>query len=89
MPYCEFIIKSYAFGRMDKDKWRHTRKIAFWSMWSNHADPKRFPKTENEFIKLDENINLNIDDIVSHEILEQFNKELQEYNDIVNQTKYN
>ena len=58
-------------------------------MWSNHADPVRFPKTENEFIKLDENINLNIYDIISEDVLDQFNKELQEYNDIVNKAKYN
>lgn len=54
MSFYEFKLKSFAFNRMEKDKWRHTRKIAFWSMWGSNADAKRFPNTENKFMPLDD-----------------------------------
>jgi len=29
MPWCEFLIKSYAYSRMQEEKLRHTRLIAY------------------------------------------------------------
>lgn len=41
---------------MERDKWKHTRKIAFWSMWGSHANPGKFPNTESRFLPLDDEI---------------------------------
>lgn len=67
-----------------------TRKIVMASYWGFNGDYKKFPKSEIEVFKtsLDKIIE-NVEDLIPNDILEQFNKELQEYNDIVNQIKNN
>lgn len=67
-----------------------TRKIVMASYWGFNGDYNKFPKSEIEVFKtsLDKIIE-NVEDLIPNDILEQFNKELQEYNDIVNQIKNN
>ncbi|MGJ1362893.1 hypothetical protein ACR79B_20725 [Sphingobacterium spiritivorum] len=66
---------------MEKDKWRHTRKIAFYSAINNFLDPKTLPKRENDFIRLDENVTAKS---ASIELKEQL---LREYKDYLNKKK--
>ena len=42
MPWCEYL-KCFAWARMEKEKWRHTRLIAFESRIGSHLDPKGLP----------------------------------------------
>ena len=53
MPWCEYIIKRLAYYRMDRNKWEHTRLIAFESKVGSHLNPAKLPKTLNEYINLD------------------------------------
>lgn len=74
MPYCEFLIKSKAFRRMEIDKWRHTRKIAFHAFWSANVDGKNLPKNENDFINLDDD-HVSKTPLVSDELRKQMLEE--------------
>lgn len=53
MPFCEFLIKSYAFNRMQKERLRHTRLIAWSAQIGSHLDPKKFPKSIEQFMPID------------------------------------
>ncbi|GHE34936.1 hypothetical protein GCM10017764_17640 [Sphingobacterium griseoflavum] len=53
MPWCEYLIKSKAWQRMETDKYRHTRFIAFHALIGSHMDGKRLPKSLDQFMPLD------------------------------------
>lgn len=53
MPWCEYLIKCFAWARMEKEKWRHTRLIAFESRIGSHLDPKGLPKSIDAYMPLD------------------------------------
>ena len=38
---------------MDKNDWYKVREIAYASLIGSHSDPKKLPKTKNNFIPLD------------------------------------
>ncbi len=52
MPWCEYLIKSYAYQRLEKEKYRHTRFIAFHALIGPHVPPKTLPKTIEQFMPL-------------------------------------
>jgi hypothetical protein len=54
MTWAEFCIRQHAYRRMDKDQWMKVREIAYSALVGSHLDPKKLPKTKNDFIKLDE-----------------------------------
>lgn len=54
MPFCEFLIKSYAFNRMQKERLRHTRLIAWSAQIGSHLHPNSVPKSIEQFIPIDE-----------------------------------
>lgn len=49
MPWCEYLIKSRAYERMVKDKWRHTRFIAYHAHIATHIKMKSIPSMEKFF----------------------------------------
>lgn len=53
MPFCEFLIKSFAYERMQKERLRHTRLIAYSAQIGSHLDPKSLPKTLEKFMPID------------------------------------
>ena len=53
MPWCEYLIKCFAWARMEKEKWRHTRLIAFEARIGSHLDPKGLPKSIDAYMPLD------------------------------------
>lgn len=54
MPFCEFLIKSYAFNRMQKERLRHTRLIAWSAQIGSHLHPNSVPKSIEQFMPIDE-----------------------------------
>ena len=53
MSWNEYLIKCFAWGRMEKEKWRHTRLIAYEARIGSHLDPKGLPKTIDSYMQLD------------------------------------
>lgn len=81
MPWCEFLIKSYAYSRMQEEKLRHTRLIAYSAQIGSHLDPKKLPRSIDQFMPIGgeknarkSNKNANFDDMK-----ELFKKRMQEY----------
>ena len=81
MPWCEFLIKSYAYSRMQEEKLRHTRLIAYSSQIGSHLDPKKLPRSIDQFMRIGSekdsvksNKNAKFDDMK-----ELFKKRMQEY----------
>ena len=81
MPWCEFLIKSYAYNRMQEEKLRHTRLVAYSAQIGSHLDPKKLPRSIDQFMRIGSeknarksNKNANFDDMK-----ELFKKRMQEY----------
>ena len=53
MPFCEFLIKSYAFNRMQKERLRHTRLIAWSAQIGSHLHQNSIPKSIEQFMPID------------------------------------
>ena len=79
MPFCEFRIKAYAYKRMQEERLRHTRMIAYYSAVGPHLDPKKLPKTIDEFMRIGDKPNKR--SRVSDEMRELFKKRMDEYNE--------
>lgn len=75
MPWCEYLIKCYAYHRKQKDKWEHTRFIAYHAMIGSHLKPSAIPKTLENFLPLGKGKAKK----VSNEVRERFFQEYKEY----------
>lgn len=53
MPWNEYVLKCFAWSRMDRNKWEHTRLNSWYAMVGSHLDYKTLPKSINEFLPLD------------------------------------
>ena len=53
MPWNEYLIKCFAWSRMEREKWRHTRLIAWEAKTGSHLDPKTLPKTIEQYLPID------------------------------------
>ena len=91
MPWCEFLIKSYAYNRMQEEKLRHTRLIAFNARIGSHLDPKTLPRSIDQFMRIgSENNSENSSDnpdkkIIFDDMKELFRKRMSEYkNQLIN-----
>ena len=80
MPFCEFILKSQAYARMQEEKMRHTRRIAFYAAIGSHLDPKKLPKSEDSFMPIGEKKRKSQ---VSDEMRELFKQRMEEYNQAI------
>lgn len=86
MPWCEYLIKCYAYRRMQIDKWRHTRFIAFNARIGSHLDAKdskQVPRSLETFLPLDEERPSR----VTNEMRESFLNQYKEYLRIKNSKK--
>ena len=81
MPWCEFLIKSYAYNRMQEEKLRHTRLIAYSSQIGSHLDPKKLPRSIDQFMKIgSDNVATNSNkNPIFDDMKELFKKRMQEY----------
>lgn len=80
MPFGEYQLKAQAYARMQEEKLRHTRRIAFYAAIGSHLDPKKLPKTEDAFMPIGEKKRKSR---VSDEMRELFNQRMQEYNQAI------
>ncbi len=67
MTWAEFCIRQYAYRRIDKNDWRKVREIAYSALVGSHLDHKKLPKTQNDFIRLDE-VDNSVTDIMKEKI---------------------
>ena len=81
MPFCEFILKSQAYNRMQEEKLLHTRRIAFYAAIGSHLDPKKLPKDEHSFMPIGEKKR----NRASEEMKELFRQRMEEYNKAIEQ----
>ena len=84
MPYCEFQLKAFAFDRMQKEKMRHTRFLAFHSLIGSHADPKKLPKDLAKFMPIDEEKRT---EPMSDEAIALYREEMRKYKEAVEREK--
>ena len=91
MPWCEFLIKSYAYNRMQEEKLRHTRLIAYNAQIGSHLDPKKLPRSIDQFMKIgsENNSAKNSDNpnkkLIFDDMKELFRKRMSEYkNQLIN-----
>ena len=77
MPWCEYLIKCQAWQRMEKEKWRHTRLIAFESKIGAHLNPKSLPRSIEKYMPLSDKKKPQI----SSEVKELFAQRMAEYNE--------
>ena len=77
MPWCEYLIKCQAWQRIEKEKWRHTRLIAFESKIGSHLNPKSLPRTIEKYLPLDGKRKRKI----SNETRELYERRMAEYNE--------
>ena len=81
MPWCEFLIKSYAYSRMQEEKLRHTRLIAYSSQIGSHLDPKKLPRSIDQFMQIGsekDSVKSN-KNVIFDDMKELFKKRMQEY----------
>ena len=83
MPFCEFLIKSYAFNRMQNERLRHTRLIAFSAQIGSHLDPKKMPKSIEQFMPIGSERKKKSKSKVSDEMRAIFDQRMKEYNEAV------
>ena len=81
MPWCEFLIKSYAYSRMQEEKLRHTRLIAYSAQIGSHLDPKKLPRSIDQFMKIgsENNARKSNKSPIFDDMKELFKKRMQEY----------
>ena len=81
MPWCEFLIKSYAYSRMQEEKLRHTRLIAYSAQIGSHLDPKKLPRSIDQFMKIgsEKNAIKSNKNAIFDDMKELFKKRMQEY----------
>lgn len=53
MTWAEFQIRLFAYNRMEKLSWYKIRELAWCSVTGSHLDPKKMPKTKEQFWNLD------------------------------------
>ncbi len=81
MPWCEFLIKSYAYSRMQEEKLRHTRLIAYSAQIGSHLDPKKLPRSIDQFMPIgnEKSARKSNKNVISDDMKELFKKRMQEY----------
>ena len=83
MPFCEFLIKSYAFNRMQKERLRHTRLIAWSAQIGSHLHQNSIPKSIEQFMPIGNERKKKRGSKVSDEMRTMFEQRMREYNEAV------
>ena len=52
MTWSEFIIRSYAYNRIQKNEWKKIRRIAYTALIAPYQNPKRIPRSEERWMKI-------------------------------------
>jgi len=81
MAWNEYILKCFAWARMERNKWEHTRLIAWESKIGSHLDPKKLPKSIDSYLPL--NGKQKRKSKVSDEMRALYEEELKKYEERV------
>lgn len=76
MTFAEFQIRLFAYERVQKREWEKIRFTAWCAFVGSHQDPKKLPKTIEQFMPLGLNKSKNK---VSDEMKNRFLEEMKEY----------
>lgn len=79
MPWNEYLIKCFAWARIENNSWKKFRLVAWESMIGAHLDPKSLPKTIESFLPLGEPKKYKSK--VSQWTIDLANRRMQEYLD--------
>ena len=81
MAWCEFLIKSYAYNRMQEEKLRHTRLIAYSAQIGSHLDPKKLPRSIDQFMRIgsEKDVEKSNKSPIFDDMKELFRKRMNEY----------
>jgi hypothetical protein len=52
MTWAEFSIRLHAYKRLERKEWYKVREIAYAATVGAHLNPKRLPKTKEQFMPL-------------------------------------
>ena len=52
MTWAEFLIRSFAYQRTERKAWFKVREVAWAALIGSHFNPKKLPKTKEQFIPL-------------------------------------
>lgn len=83
MSYAEFLIRFYAYERVQLREWEKIRFSAYHSLIAPYQDYKKLPKTLNKFLPL--SIDKNHTQELDNEMKQRF---LEEYKNYLNKTKW-
>ena len=75
MSWYEYLLKCYAYNRIDKERWRRARMIAYNARIGSHLnpkDPKSVPRSEEAFLPLGDRQQV---DRASKEVLEAMRRQ--------------
>ena len=61
MTMAEFNIRLFAFRRMTRDKEMLFREVGYSSLVGNHYDPKKLPKSKQEYWRIGHEKKIDID----------------------------
>lgn len=83
MTWAEYQLRLYSFNRQKEREDRNFREVAWSALWSFNADPKKLPKTKQQFWKIGEEIKQDRDlaerrKVAIQKAKEQFIKESNE-----------
>ena len=79
MSWDEYVLKSYAYNRMQLDKWEHTRFIAYKATLAPHLNHKFIPKSIEKFFPLKRKINqIDVSDESKKVYIEHYKKYLED-----------
>lgn len=53
MSWREFLLRQIGYNREQKNEWFKVREIAYSALTGAHIDPKKLPKSKEDFIPLD------------------------------------
>jgi len=53
MSWREYVLRSRDYEKSEKEDWIKVREMAYASMIGSHLDPKKIPKTKEQFMPFD------------------------------------
>jgi hypothetical protein len=53
MSWREFQLRLMGYKRHELNEWAKVREVAYCSLMGSHANPKKLPKTKEQFMPLD------------------------------------
>lgn len=81
MPWCEYISKSFAYDRQQRDEWKKVKYLAYHSLLASpYIDPKKLPSLQQFVSNESKPIKR-----VSNEQRDLFLQEVKEYYKLIKQ----